>query len=159
INDFNIHWRCIMHDTFEWVDIEKVLPNPKNPRKDPAVESETMQKIINSKGWEVVLSAYKMGEYYILISGHRRLYAAKKLDKKQIPIFAVDPPENDADEHDRLGSIQGGQKDWNPYEIAKYTYDMWKVYKKISYEKLAVKLNTSKKNVAAGIRVYQYYSQ
>lgn len=147
-----------MHQAkLEWKDIDLILPNPKNPRKDHSINTEEMQEIITSKGWEEGITCYPQGQYFVILSGHRRWYAAKKMGMREIPVFIVAPPENNAEELDRLGSVQGGQVDWNPYEWAKYTFDMWKKLDHISYLDLAKKLNVSSGIIAARIRVYSYY--
>jgi ParB family chromosome partitioning protein len=68
-----------------------------------------MQEIIAANGWKEAATCYKKGQFYILLSGHRRLYAAKKLGEKQIPIYIVLAPTTPAEELDRLGSLQSGQ--------------------------------------------------
>lgn len=146
-----------MQASLEWVDINRVLPNPRNPRKDHSINSKEMQEIINTKGWEEGITCYINREYYVIISGHRRWNAAKTMGKKEVPVFIVQPPKNEAEELDRLGSIQGGQVNWNPYEWAKYTYDMWKNLGEISYAELAKKLGVTHGLITARIRVYQYY--
>lgn len=146
-----------MQAILKWVDIDRVLPNPKNPRKDHSIKTKEMQEIIKSKGWEEGITVYESNQYFVILSGHRRWHAAKKIGETQVPLFIVKPPENDAEELDRLGSVQGGQVDWNPYELAKYTYDIWKIFGEISYTELAKKLGITKNLVATRIRVYQYY--
>ncbi|MFJ8065322.1 ParB/RepB/Spo0J family partition protein [Psychrobacillus sp. NPDC096426] len=146
-----------MQASLEWVDINKILPNPLNPRRDHSVKSKEMQDIINSKGWEEGITCYKNREFYIILSGHRRWYAAKTMGTQQVPVFIVESPKNEAEELERLGSVQGGQVDWNPYEWAKYTYDMWKNLNEISYSELSKKLGVTQGLISARIRVYQYY--
>lgn len=146
-----------MQARLEWVNISRVLPNPRSPRKDHSIKSKEMQEIITSKGWEEGITCYKNREYYVILSGHRRWYAAKTMGAKEIPLFIVDAPKNEAEELDRLGSVQGGQVDWTPYEWAKYTYDMWKNLNEISYSELAGKLGATHGLITARIRVYQYY--
>ncbi|MDO7908533.1 ParB/RepB/Spo0J family partition protein [Paenibacillus cellulositrophicus] len=140
-----------------WVAIDLVIPNPMNPRRDHSIESEQMQEILRSKGWAEAITCYRKGQYYIILSGHRRWHAAKKMNEKEVPVYIVQAPENNAEELDRLGSIQGGQVDWTPYEWAKYTYDIWKNSGKASYSQLANKLGISQSLVGSRIRVYKFY--
>lgn len=146
-----------MEASFEWVDIDLVIPNPKNPRRDHSISTNEMQEIISSKGWEEGVTCYKKGQYYIILSGHRRWYAAKKIGSREIPLFIVTAPKNDAEELDRVGSVQGGQVDWSPYEWAKFTYDSWKNSNEIAYSELAKRLKVSEAQIGVRIRVYQYY--
>lgn len=146
-----------MRASLKWIDLEKILPNPLNPRKDHSIKYEEMQGIINSKGWEEGITCYQNREFYIILSGHRRWYAAKIMGLQQLPVFIVKPPKNEAEELDRLGSVQGGQVDWSPYEWAKYTYDIWKNLGEIAYSELSKRLNVTQGLISARIRVYQYY--
>ncbi|SFM52272.1 ParB-like nuclease domain-containing protein [Paenibacillus sp. 1_12] len=146
-----------MEAHIEWVNIEQVIPNPMNPRRDHSIKSTQMQEILQSKGWEEGITCYKKGQYYIILSGHRRWHAAIKMGDKELPIYIVQAPQNDAEELDRLGSIQGGQVDWTPYEWAKFTYDMWLSKENITYNELANKLGITNGLVAARIRVYKFY--
>lgn len=140
-----------------WVNIDQVIPNPMNPRRDHSIETEQMQEILKSKGWAEAITCYKKGQYYIILSGHRRWHAARKMGEVEVPIYIVQAPESNAEELDRLGSIQGGQVDWTPYEWAKYTYDVWVNSGNISYSELAVKLGISQSLVSSRIRVYNFY--
>ena len=150
---------CRMQSKFFWCDIDSVIPNPKNPRKDPGVKTNEIQSIIQSKGWEEGITAYKRGIFYVIISGHRRWYAAKAMGIKEVPIFLVEAPKDEKEELERLGSIQGGQVDWTPYEWAEYTYNMYKMLNEPSYTSLAAKFGVTHNIVAARIRVYQYYTR
>ncbi|WP_374020546.1 ParB N-terminal domain-containing protein [Paenibacillus thiaminolyticus] len=141
----------------EWVKIELISASPKNPRKDLSVNSEQLQEVLVSKGWEEPVTCYKKGHFYVLLAGHRRWNAAKKLGHKRIPVFIVKSPSNPAEEMDRLGSLQSAQVEWTPYENAKNTYDRWIYTGEIAYSQLADKLGISEKRVGANIRVYKYY--
>ncbi|APO43366.1 hypothetical protein BS614_04395 [Paenibacillus xylanexedens] len=140
-----------------WVNIDQVIPNPMNPRRDHSIETEQMQEILRSKGWAEAITCYKKGQYYIILSGHRRWHSARKMGEVEVPIYIVQAPESDAEELDRLGSIQGGQVDWTPYEWAKYTFDVWVNSGNISYAELATKLGVTQSLVSSRIRVYNFY--
>jgi|GEM_PF-956742 len=142
---------------FEWVDIYKISASPKNPRKNLTADSQQMQEILSTKGWEEPITCYKRGPYYFILSGHRRWNAAKELGEKKVPVFVVAIPKDQADELDRLGSLQSGQVPWTPYESAKNTYDRWLYSGGISYSELGKKLGITKNRVAAKIHVFKYY--
>lgn len=40
-----------MEAYLSWVNIDLVIPNPMNPRRDQSIETEQMQGILKSKGW------------------------------------------------------------------------------------------------------------
>ncbi|MFJ8065321.1 ParB/RepB/Spo0J family partition protein [Psychrobacillus sp. NPDC096426] len=140
-----------------WVSINDVIPNPLNPRKNHSTKSEEMQRIIKSKGWETGITCYKKESKYVILSGHRRWFAAQQLGIKEIPVLLVHAPKSEAEELDRLGSVQGGKVDWSVYEWSKYTYEMWIVWNKCSYKELAHKMNISESQIASRVKVFQYY--
>ncbi|MCS7459197.1 ParB/RepB/Spo0J family partition protein [Paenibacillus doosanensis] len=140
-----------------WANISKVVPNPKNPRGDISVKTAEMQQIIKSKGWETGITCYEKDSKYIILSGHRRWHAAKKLKIKELPIILVEAPKSEEEELKRLGSVQGGKEDWTDYEWAKHTYEMWISWEKCSFEELAKKMRRSSRWVAERVRIFQYY--
>jgi ParB family chromosome partitioning protein len=140
-----------------WANINNVVPNPLNPRSDITVKNAEMLDIIKQKGWETGITCYEKGSEYIILSGHRRWYAAKKLKVKEVPIILVEAPKSNAEELKRLWSVQGGKEDWSSYEWAKYTYEMWIVWDKCSFEELSLIMRRKSRWVAERIRVFQYY--
>ncbi|MNB87796.1 Nucleoid occlusion protein [compost metagenome] len=138
-------------------DIKDVSPNPLNPRTNSAIKTDEMQRVIKEKGWEVPITCYQRGEQYIILSGHRRLEAAKKLSHKKIPVYVVEAPKTKEEEQERLGSVQGGKSDWSVYEWAKYTYDMWIYWDKCSFSELARKMNKSCAFVSLRVQIFSYY--
>ncbi len=157
IEEQTTHLQEVTQQYFEWVDINKISASPKNPRKNLSANSQQMKEIISTKGWEEPITCYKRGPYYFVLSGHRRWSAAKELGEKELPVFVVVKPKDQADELDRLGSLQSGQVEWTPYESAKNTYDRWLYSGGISYYELGKKLGITKNRVAAKIHVFKYY--
>lgn len=140
-----------------WAHLNDVLPNPLNPRKDYSTKSTEMQRIIKDKGWEAGITCYRKEAKYIILSGHRRWFAAKQLGTPHIPVIEVRAPISEKEELERLGSIQGGKVDWTIYEWAKYTYEMWIIWNKCSFSELALKMGISSKQIAIRVKVFQYY--
>lgn len=140
-----------------WANINDVLPNPLNPRRNYSTKSEDMERIIKDKGWETGITCYKKESKYIILSGHRRWFAAKQLGTKEIPVLIVTAPKSDAEELERLGSVQGGKVDWSVYEWAKYTYEMWILWDKCSYGELAIKMGVSPTQIASRVKVFRFY--
>ncbi|GGG17608.1 ParB N-terminal domain-containing protein [Paenibacillus aceti] len=141
----------------EWVNIDLISASPRNPRKDLSINIENMQETLITKGFEEPLTCYRMGEYFVLLAGHRRWYAAKKMGSAKLPVFIVKRPENSAEEKDRLGSLQSAQVEWTPYEIAKNTYDRWVYAGGIAYRDLSKKMGVPTGKIESRIRVYKYY--
>lgn len=139
------------------VPINKVLPNPNNPRKNDSIRTEEMQNIILSKGWEEPLIAYeKEGKYYLL-SGHRRLFAARKAGIKQIPLYLREAPKSDAEELERLASLQSGRVDWDPLEWALFTKSRWEAWGKPPIAPFARKLGLNVSATSRYINVLEYF--
>lgn len=68
------------------VGIEKIKPYEKNPRNnDSAVEP--VANLINEVGWK---QAIVVDRDYVIICGHTRLKAAKKLNLAEVPIIVAD---------------------------------------------------------------------
>ncbi|MGF7535090.1 ParB/RepB/Spo0J family partition protein [Bacillus mexicanus] len=146
------------HGRLDWVPINLVIPNPLNPRKDDSIRTEEMQNIIRTRGWEEPLTVYQNGKMYVLLSGHRRLYAAKQVGGiKKIPVYIKDKPLNDLEEKERLISLQSGRVNWTPFEWAKSTYDRWVAWGKPPINKFAKQINLGPQAVKQYINVLDYF--
>jgi len=69
------------------VEIEKIKPNPQQPRKD--FSHEAMEDLINSireHGIVQPLIVSKAQDHYQLIAGERRLRSAEMLEMKKVPV-------------------------------------------------------------------------
>lgn len=70
------------------VDIKKILPNEKNRKPHSEEQVEELAKIIEFQGFRVpVIVSNRTG---LLVSGHGRLLAAKKLNLKKLPVIFQD---------------------------------------------------------------------
>ncbi|KMN41276.1 ParB N-terminal domain-containing protein [Lysinibacillus sp. LK3] len=61
-------------------DINRVILNPKNPKKDPNFKSKEMKQILKTKGFEEAIFAYKSGPFYCILSGDRRWQASQSFE-------------------------------------------------------------------------------
>jgi ParB/RepB/Spo0J family partition protein len=143
--------------TVQWVSTKYIVPNPLNPRKNDAIKTEEMQSIIQNKGWEIPLTVYQKGNIFVVLSGHRRLYAAKQANLSEIPVFVVDAPNNYQEEIERIASLQRGQVDWTPYEWGKFTYERWMAWGKPNNRQFSKKSGIPERTVAEYISVLQYF--
>lgn len=142
----------------ELVPPNQIKPNPLNPRKDYTVDTKRLQEIINKRGWETAITCYKKEGKYIILSGHRRWYAATQMHENSIPVYVVDPPSSLEEELDRLSSAQRGKEDWTTYEWGKYIFDLasnsdenW------TLKELAYKTDKGVKVVSEALKVFNYY--
>lgn len=152
-NILNSHSRA----NVKWVGIDEVIPNPLNPRKDDSVKTQEMQNIINQRGWEIPLTVYQKGKYYVILAGHRRRYAAKQAGVKELPVFVVEAPKDHQEEVERIASLQRGQVDWTPYEWGKFTLERWTAWNKPSYTDFAKQMSMPERTVKEYLTVLQYY--
>lgn len=70
------------HD--EIVDVEKLLPNPKNPNQHPDDQIELLAEIIRATGWRQPITVSTASGY--VVKGHGRLMAAKRAGWKRVPV-------------------------------------------------------------------------
>ena len=140
-----------------WVSIDMVLPNPFNPRKDHTAETEYLQKIIDKWGWRESLGVYRKGEYFILLKGHRRWYAAKQLGYKEVPVIIQDKPETVEMEIGLMADDQAAHVDWTKYEWAKFYYNIWEELNKPTIAELARITGKDKDFLKESIRVFEYF--
>lgn len=141
----------------EWVSIENVIPNPLNPRKDDSVRTQEMQDIIKKRGWEEPLTVYKKGKNYVVLAGHRRLFAARAAKLKEIPVFVTEAPNNRTQELERIAGLQSGRVNWTPLEWATFVYDQWNAKGKPQVLHFSKQMNMPHSTVQEYISVLEYY--
>lgn len=141
----------------QWVSINEVIPNPLNPRKNDAIRTEEMQGIIKKRGWEEPLTVYKKGQMYVVLAGHRRLYAARQAKVKELPVFVVETPKTHQEEIERIASLQSGRVDWTPFEWAKFTYERWVAWGQPNLRSFAKEINLTFHQVKNYVTVLNYF--
>lgn len=78
------------------VDIETIVPNPKNANRHSIEQLERLQKLIKYQGFRNPLIVSNRTGF--LVAGHGRLDAAKSLGIKKVPVIFQDF-ENEAQEY------------------------------------------------------------
>jgi DNA modification methylase len=76
----------------EWVPIERLFPNPANPRHNDAAVPH-VQASIRRFGWQQPIVVKQSGE---IIAGHTRYLAAKELGQDTVPVVWFDGTDLDA---------------------------------------------------------------
>ncbi|WP_394555861.1 hypothetical protein C1N61_32255 (plasmid) [Priestia aryabhattai] len=160
-------YREKMDYTVVMVPINKIVPNPLNPRKNEGLRTDEMQEILDKRGWEEPLTAYEKGTRYVLLAGHRRTFAARDFNKKKenqhklithIPVYVVDAPANEQEELDRIASLQSGRVNWSQLDWAKYVYQKWESWGKPPIRSFAKHFESLSYNqVRMYITVLDYY--
>jgi ParB-like chromosome segregation protein Spo0J len=72
----------------EHVDIESLRPDPANPRRISDAELESLTRSLRE--WGFVQPVLARGEDHVVIGGHQRLLAARRLGLKTVPVIFVD---------------------------------------------------------------------
>jgi hypothetical protein len=70
-----------------WWPIDKPIPYARNSRKIPERAIDKVAASIKEFGWRQAIVVDKDG---VIICGHTRLLAAKKLGLKQVPVHVAD---------------------------------------------------------------------
>lgn len=140
------------------VAIERIQPNPLNPRRNLSQDIDRLIAVIQKNGWETAITCYKKNEDYIILSGHRRFEAACQMELQSIPVYVVAPPESVEEELDRLSSVQGGKRDWTTFEWRKYLFNLSNnSYENWSIKELSYKTGKGLKVVREALKVFNYY--
>lgn len=79
--------------TIEWVEIEKLKPNPKNPNKHSPEQIARLIKIIRYQNWRhPIIVSNRSG---LVVAGHGRLLAAKEIGLLKVPVHFQDFEDDD----------------------------------------------------------------
>ncbi|MDO8794381.1 MAG: DNA methyltransferase [Vicinamibacterales bacterium] len=70
------------HD--EMVDVERLVPNPRNPNRHSGEQIRLLAKIIAAQGWRAPITASRRSGF--IVRGHARLVAAQELHLDQAPV-------------------------------------------------------------------------
>ena len=135
------------------IDIEKIIPNPYQPRKEFSEESiEELANSIKKHGLlqPIVVIKDKNKDRYILVAGERRVRASKKLGKEKIKAIVTDYTLEDLREYALIENIQ--REDLNPIEVALSLYELIKKHG-YTHEELAKNLGKSRAYVTNMLRV------
>ena len=100
------------------VDLDRVERNPYQPRTDFDTESlEELKRSIQAKGVIQPITVRRVERGYQLISGERRVRAAREAGLKQIPAYILRVDSNE--DMLELALIENLQReDLNPLEVA-----------------------------------------
>lgn len=107
------------------VPIEKVLPKRHNTRVRNEVNIERLAEKIEQYGFTSVLTAYETDDGYVLLSGHRRLAAAKLVGQTTLPVNVVPRPDTVEEERFIIATLQGEFRDWTNFEWGRVIYERW----------------------------------
>jgi len=136
------------------VDVDLIIDNPFQPRIDINEDSlKNLASSIRSEGLMQPIILQKKNKKYIVIAGHRRLYAHRMINKDKIWATIIDDKFDNNIENHRLlfrkATIENIQRDQlSPLEIALSCQEALnkKLYK--TRDEIAIILNKSKSYIA-----------
>ena len=103
----------------EMVDIEKIKPYEKNPRKNQ--DGEKIAKSLKKYGWRQPIVVDKD---YVVIVGHTRLMGAEYLKMKQVPVHVASDMKDEAVKAYRIADNRLSEDSTWDYELLKFEMDL-----------------------------------
>lgn len=140
-------------DQIAEVEINKIRPNPYQPRKTFNEEhlSELMASIKEHGVIQPIVVRESLNGYEI-IAGERRWRASKALNLETIPVVIKNFSDEQVMEVALIENLQ--REDLNPVEVAA-AYEKLMIKFNLTQEELAIKLGKSRSNVANFLRLLQ----
>jgi len=138
-------------DQIEKAEVDKIQPNPHQPRQN--FDRDSLEDLINSvkiHGIIQPLVALKVGDRYQLITGERRLRAAKILGLKKVPVMVRSASEQEKLELALVENVQ--RLNLNPIERA-YGFQRLIDEFNLKQEEVARKVGQSRAAVANTLRL------
>jgi ParB family transcriptional regulator, chromosome partitioning protein len=138
-------------DKIVFCELEKIITNPKQPRKK--FESEALKELsdsIKEKGVLQPLLVKRAGDKYQIIAGGRRFEAAKMAGLSEVPVLVKDIQKSEDLELALIENIQ--REDLNPMEEAA-GYKMLLDEFGFSHEDIAKKVGKSRTTITNSLRL------
>jgi len=136
---------------FVELPLEKIIPNPDQPRKNFSDEAiQSLAQSIKSYGIIQPITVSKKGEFYEIIAGERRYRAAKLLGLEKIPVIIKDTSQRERLELSLIENIQ--RENLNPIEEALAYSNLIETYG-ITHEELSERLGKSRTAITNMIRL------
>lgn len=136
---------------FVELPIDKVLPNPNQPRKNFSEEAlESLAVSIKSFGVIQPITVAKKNDIYEIIAGERRYRAAKKVGLEKIPVIIKDLSQKEKMEISLVENIQ--RENLNPIEEGLAFLSLIETYS-ITQEELSGRLGKSRTAITNTIRL------
>jgi len=135
------------------IDIEKILPNPSQPRHD--MNDEALQELADSIREHGVLQPLIVTQVqgqdtFILIAGERRLRAAKLAGLSLIPAVIRQASDQERLELALIENIQ--RSDLSPLETAEAFHQLNEVFN-LSHEEIAIRVGKNRVTVTNTLRL------
>jgi len=138
-------------DVVKDIKIDKIVPNPYQPRK--IFDEESLKELANSiqnQGLLQPIIVVKDEDEYILIAGERRLRAHKLLNKEKIKALVVDFDLSKLREYAIIENLQ--REDLNIVDLAESLYELIEEHS-YTHEEVANLLSKSRSYITNILRV------
>ena len=133
------------------VPVEKLVPNPDQPRK--IFNEESLIELagsIRANGIIQPLVVKKAGDEYIIIAGERRYRAAKMADLAEVPVIIKEYDEAKTREISLIENLQ--REDLNAMEESEAIRELMETYG-LTQEEVAQKLGKARPSIANTLRL------
>lgn len=141
----------------EKIDINKVYPNPNQPRKTFDKESlNELAESIRIHGLIQPIIVNKMDDGYMVIAGERRYRACKICGLNQIDAIVKNYTNKQISEISIIENLQ--REDLNPVEVAKGIKKLMDEYD-LTQEKVAERLGKARSAIANSVRILTLYPE
>ena len=95
----------VVYKNIDWVE-----PYKDNPRKISQKAIDGVAESLKQFGWEQPIVTDKKG---VIIVGHTRYYAARKLAYSEVPVAIADLPEKEANEYRIVDNSSSEKSEWD----------------------------------------------
>lgn len=151
-DDFDESVKNVTNKTTNEIDINKLVPNPNQPRKnfDDVALSELASSIkVHGVIQPLVVNDQKDGTY-LIIAGERRYRASKLAGLTTVPCIIKDYSEKQIKEISIIENLQ--REDLNPIESARAIRQLMDEYK-MTQEVVSERIGVSRPNIANTLRL------
>lgn len=141
----------------EKIDINKVYPNPNQPRKTFDKDSlNELAESIRIHGLIQPIIVNKMDDGYMIIAGERRYRACKLCGLTQVDAIVKNYSNKQISEISIIENLQ--REDLNPVEVAKGIRKLMEEYG-LTQEKVAERLGKPRSAIANSVRILALYPE
>ena len=136
------------------IEVEKLIERKEQNSRTEVDEVDQLMRSIEQHGLLQPIGVNKEGSSFVVVYGHRRLNAVKKLGKKKIAAYVLEG-EMDKNKYLELNVTENIQrKELAPVELGRICF-FWKNEKSMSLSEIAAKLNIPKNTVKSSIETFK----
>ncbi len=137
-------------DNVVYIQIDRIKPNPFQPRKYPSEEIEEMAKSIEEHGVIQPLIVTRRGDDFVLVAGERRLRGAEKAGLTRVPCILISVDDKEMLEIALVENLQ--RKDLNPVEEAE-AYHILSTEFHLTHDQIAKRVGKDRSTITNSLRL------